>query len=96
MKCSKTENMDKFDIYIDKPSDPFVMASQVELTEEEYRKQHFVEEQLSLLGISTSVFDTDNGGYENPYILEAVVVANNGEEIPEELKIKIKETIGRA
>lgn len=75
---------------VKKPSSPHVMDSQVELTEEEYKRRIYVEEQLSALGISTSIFDANKDGHEDKDVLEAIIIANRGEEIPEDLKIRIK------
>ena len=76
--------------YVKKPSTPHIMDSQVDLTQEEYERRLFVEEQLTSLGISTSVFDANKDGHEDKDILEAIIIANRGEEIPEDLKVRIQ------
>lgn len=75
---------------IKKPSTPLILDGQEELTQEEFEKRLFVEQQLSSVGISTTIFDGENIDYENPYILEAILLVNNGKEIPEDLKQKIR------
>ena len=87
-KDKMESNMSPFGVK--KPSTPHIMDSQVELTEEEYKRRLFVEEQLTALGISTSVFDANKDGHEDKDILEAIIIANRGEEIPEDLKIRIQ------
>ena len=79
------------DVYVEKPPVPHIMESQTELTEQELARRRFAEKQLSELGISITSFDTRDDGHENPYILEAIIIASKGEEIPEDLKEKIKE-----
>jgi hypothetical protein len=45
------------------------------------------------LGISTSNFDGDDGS-EDSDILEAMILVNQGKDIPSELKEKIKSKVG--
>lgn len=61
-----------------------VLASQDEINEN-FRRAKALEE----LGISTSNFDGDDGS-EDSDILEAIILVNQGKDIPNELKEKIK------
>ena len=87
-KSKSIENM--INERIKKPSTPLIVDGQEELTQQEFERRLFVEQQLSSVGISTTVFDGENIDYENPYILEAILLVNQGKEIPEDLKLKIK------
>lgn len=73
---------------INKPSVPHVMNCQAELTEDELVRRELVEERLSELDISTTFFDGD--GYEDVDILNAILLVNQGNAIPEELKKRIR------
>lgn len=76
--------------YVKKPSTPLIVEGQEELTKQDYERRLFVEEQLSSVGISTTVFDGENMDCENPYILEAILLVNQGKVIPEALREQIK------
>lgn len=89
-KNQNTNEMKQFIFEAKKPSSPHTMDSQVDLTEEEYKRRIYADKQLSELGISTSVFDANKDGHEDKDILEAIIIANRGEEIPEDLKVRIK------
>jgi hypothetical protein len=65
-----------------------VLASQDEINEN-LRRAKVLEE----LGISTSNFDGDDGS-EDSDILEAMILVNQGKDIPSELKEKIKSKVG--
>lgn len=92
-KCINVIAMSKEELLnnsIKKPSTPHLMKSQTALTKQEIDKRMIAERQLRELGISTSVFDSTGSGHEDPDILRAIILANQGKQIPEELKLKIK------
>jgi hypothetical protein len=64
-----------------------VLASQDEINEN-FRRARALEE----LGISTSNFDGDDGS-EDSDILEAMILINQGKDIPDELKEKLEELV---
>jgi hypothetical protein len=86
---SRQEKFEKISRTIKKPKiraekDHSVLASQDEINEN-LRRAKALEE----LGISTSNFDGDDGS-EDSDILEAMILINQGKDIPNELKEKIK------
>ena len=85
----KLSKQDLLNNNIKKPSTPHVMKNQTTLTKKEYEQRMYADRQLEELGISTSVFDTNNIGYEDADVLKAIIIANQGNQIPEELKIRI-------
>jgi hypothetical protein len=86
---SRQEKFEKLSMTIKKPKvriekGQSVLASQDEINEN-LRRAKALEE----LGISTSNFDGDDGS-EDSDILEAIILVNQGKDIPNELKEKIK------
>jgi hypothetical protein len=86
---SRQEKFEKLSMTIKKPKvriekGQSVLASQDEINEN-FRRAKALEE----LGISTSNFDGDDGS-EDSDILEAIILVNQGKDIPNELKEKIK------
>lgn len=59
-------------------------------SQEEIEKRKRRDKQLAEVGISTSVFDFFFfNGHEDEDVLEAMILVNEGKEIPEELKEKL-------
>lgn len=61
----------------------------MKLTEQEIQSRKTKQIRLEALGISASKFDTDNE-YEDCDILEAMILIEEGKEIPKELEEKLK------
>ena len=72
-----------------KPSKPHIMNTQTELTDFELARREFVENQLSELGISTTMFDGDV--HEDADVLKAMILVNQGLLIPDDLKQRVIE-----
>ncbi len=63
------------------------------VTEEEIEARDLMEARAEEIGISLTTYDgeEEDSAYDNPYALEALRYIITNKEIPEELKIKIKE-----
>lgn len=70
--------------------EPFIAPHSLEpVTPEELLRRQKCEEKLNEIGVYPSIID-DNIEYENPYRAEAACMILRGEDVPEELKEKIK------
>lgn len=71
-----------------KPSGPHVTYGQNPVTETELKRRKKVAELLESLGISVSQFDAEDE-HEDQDVLQAIILATKGEEIPEDLRQRL-------
>ncbi|MCM1127190.1 MAG: hypothetical protein NC429_12050 [Lachnospiraceae bacterium] len=75
---------------VKKPVSPHITYGQEPITEEEITRRMRVAEELEDLGISISRFDTEDE-HEDADVLQAIIYADQGEKIPEDLKKRLME-----
>lgn len=75
---------------VKKPMSPHITYGQESITEEEIKRRMRVAEELEDLGISISRFDTEDE-HEDADVLQAIIYADQGEKIPEDLKKRLME-----
>lgn len=85
-KTYSNKNMDKQK----KSTEPFIAPySNIPVTKEEIESRHTKINRAEEIG--ASITRVTNEGYENPYRVKALIYINKNQEVPEELKRKIKE-----
>lgn len=77
-----------FDDKIKKPLRPHVTYGQNPVTDIELKRRKSIAELLESLGISVSQFDIEDE-HEDEDVLQAIIFANKGEEIPENLRQRL-------
>lgn len=71
---------------------PHITYGQESITEEEIKRRMRVAEELENLGISISRFDTEDEHEDaDADVLQAIIYADQGEKIPEDLKKRLME-----
>lgn len=80
---------------IKKPVNPHITYGQESITDEEISRRMRVAEELEALGISISRFDTEDE-HEDADVLQAIIYANQGEKIPEDLRKRLMEKTEQA
>ena len=66
----------------------FAIGSSVKPTKEEIEKRKIKYQRMLEIGVDTAILREEEN--ENPYRIEAVVLINQGMEVPQDLLIKIK------
>ncbi|MCM1087596.1 MAG: hypothetical protein NC419_05525 [Muribaculaceae bacterium] len=66
-----------------------ITDGQEPITEDELERRRIVAEELETFGISISKFDVEEDGHEDKDILQAIILANQGKQIPEELRKRL-------
>lgn len=87
---AKLININNFLDSIEKPLNPHVTYGQEPVTEDEMERRTAIAEELESLGISTSKFDVEDG-HEDEDVLQAIIYANQGKKIPEDIKKRLME-----
>ena len=77
-----------FDDKVKKPFRPHVTYGQNPVTDTELKRRKRIAEMLESLGISVSQFDKEDE-HEDKDVLQAIIFANKGEEIPEDLRQRL-------
>ncbi len=77
-----------FDDKIKKPLRPHITYGQNPVTDTELKIRKRIAELLESLGISVSQFDIEDE-HEDKDVLQAIIFANKGEEIPEDLRQRL-------
>lgn len=75
---------------VKKPASPHITYGQDTITEEEIERRMRVADELETLGISISRFDAEDE-HEDADVLQAIIYADQGEAIPEDLKRRLIE-----
>lgn len=87
---TKLININAFFDKVEKPLTPHITYGQEPITEVEMERRMQIAEELESLGISISKFDVKDE-HEDEDVLQAMIYANEGKEIPEELKKRLLE-----
>ncbi len=75
---------------VEKPLIPHITYGQEPITEVELERRVQIAEELDSLGISISKFDAEDG-HEDEDVLQAIIYANQGKAIPEDLRKRLME-----
>ncbi|MCM1047722.1 MAG: hypothetical protein NC433_04780 [Clostridiales bacterium] len=87
---TKMINIDDIFDKVEKPLTPHITYGQEPVTEVEIGRRMKIAEELERLGISISKFDIKDE-HEDEDALQAIIYANQGKEIPEDLKKRLME-----